>query len=163
MGDARLELHEDEEIALKQERSTERDPGGFGDDSPVRGESPASAIPRESTRAGSPARGEAPSGGPEAVDRAWKALSEVIDPEVGLDIVSMGLVYGVEVWPDGSVQVEMTLTTPGCPVGGYIVKAAKAALRRAFPGAVTTVNLVWQPPWSPAMIAPGALEKLRRR
>jgi len=98
----------------------------------------------------------------DAIEKAWVALGEVIDPEVGLDIVSMGLVYGVEVWPDGSVQVEMTLTTQGCPMGGYIVESAKAVLRREFPDANVLVNLVWQPPWSPAMISPDALKALRR-
>jgi|GEM_PF-120116 len=119
----------------------------------------AAANVATSTGFDADARGVAP----DRVEAAWAALGRVIDPEVGLDIVSMGLVYGVEVWPDGSVQVEMTLTTPGCPLGSHIVEAAKEALRRAFPDANVAVHLVWQPPWSPAMIEPRALKELQRR
>lgn len=102
----------------------------------------------------------------ETVDTAevvWAALGGVIDPEVGLDIVTMGLVYSVEVWPDGSIQVEMTLTTRGCPMGSHIVGSAEMAVRQALPGRNVIINLVWSPEWSPSMISPDALKELRRR
>lgn len=96
------------------------------------------------------------------VTTAWQALSEVIDPEVGLDIVTMGLVYSVEMWDDNVIRVDMTLTTPACPMGTHIQQSAVVAVQQACPDATVDVQLVWDPPWSPAMISPEGIEELRR-
>ena len=86
------------------------------------------------------------------LERAWAALRGVCDPELCLDVVSLGLVYGVRAEP-GSVVVEMTLTTPGCPVSESLPQEARRAVRAAIgPDVDVSVELVWDPPWSPAMM-----------
>lgn len=86
---------------------------------------------------------------------AWAldALSDVIDPELGLNIVSLGLIYDIREESDTFV-VEMTLTTPGCPASQSLSAMAAEALAWAGARPVETVEirLVWDPPWSPAMI-----------
>lgn len=81
-------------------------------------------------------------------EQVLSALHEVLDPEVGLDVVSLGLVYGVEA-VDGRVRVELTMTTPTCPLGEQIVSDAEARIA-ALPGVeAVDVQLVWEPPWTP--------------
>lgn len=77
-----------------------------------------------------------------------EALRAVIDPEVGLDIVTMGLVYDVEV-DDGRAIITHTLTTPGCPLERYMTDAI-LGVAYAQPGInEVTTRLVWEPRWSP--------------
>lgn len=83
------------------------------------------------------------------------ALREVIDPEVGLNVVDLGLVYGVAV-DGGTVCVDLTMTTPACPLGEQIVRDAEARLRDVPGVGASTVALVWDPPWSPAKLSPVA-------
>lgn len=96
----------------------------------------------------------------QAVNAAWNALTYVYDPELYLDVVSLGLVYGVRD-EDGAVVVEMTLTTPGCPASESLPEMARAAVASAVgDGTTVDVRLVWDPPWSPAMIDSVAAEAL---
>ncbi len=86
-------------------------------------------------------------------ERVMAALYEVEDPEIGINIVDLGLVYGVGI--EGStVMVTMTLTTPGCPLHASVREAVERAVRAFVPG-VTDVNvvLVWEPAWSPQRIS----------
>ena len=86
-------------------------------------------------------------------DQAIAVLGQVIDPEVGLDIVEMGLVYDVRIDPVDAAMVEvtMTLTTPGCPLHDVMVEGVERALLRAGAGWVD-VNVVFDPPWTPDRI-----------
>lgn len=86
------------------------------------------------------------------------ALGSVIDPEVGLDIVNMGLLYGLEV-TGASVNVGLTLTSQGCPLGPAIVSMAREALEGVAGDRAVFIELRWDPPWSPAMLS----EEGRRR
>jgi metal-sulfur cluster biosynthetic enzyme len=88
-----------------------------------------------------------------ALDRdVLHALSEVIDPEVGLSVVDLGLVYGA-CRDQSGIKVELTLTTQACPLGDVIVSDAYAVLMRHFPEAPkVTVALVHEPAWSPERI-----------
>lgn len=88
----------------------------------------------------------------EAVEAAWAALGDVYDPELGLDVVSLGLVYEVTAH-DGRVYVEMTLTTPGCPVSESLPQQARDAVVDATGGMTAVeVQVVWDPPWDPQMM-----------
>jgi metal-sulfur cluster biosynthetic enzyme len=89
---------------------------------------------------------------------AWEALRGVVDPELGIDIVELGLVYGVEVGHD-AVRVTMTLTTMGCPLHDVIVEGVERALARPG-GPRVEVDVVFDPPWDPGRIGAGGLREL---
>jgi metal-sulfur cluster biosynthetic enzyme len=76
------------------------------------------------------------------------ALENVIDPELGIDIVNLGLVYGVDVNEEGLCTVTMTLTAMGCPLSQYIEADVKRVLADIPEVKDTAVNIVWSPPWS---------------
>ncbi|MTW19027.1 DUF59 domain-containing protein [Rhodoplanes serenus] len=77
------------------------------------------------------------------------ALAEVLDPELGISIVDLGLVYRAEWTPEG-IAVDMTTTAPTCPFGERMATQAKDALRRRFAETPRVhVRLLWDPPWSP--------------
>jgi metal-sulfur cluster biosynthetic enzyme len=81
------------------------------------------------------------------------ALSEVYDPEIGIDIMSLGLIYGWELDAEGLLNLDMTLTTPYCPMGPMIQTQAHAVLAD-IPGVKDVrMNLVWTPPWDPRTMA----------
>jgi metal-sulfur cluster biosynthetic enzyme len=95
-----------------------------------------------------PAAGEALS-----EDQVRLALRRVKDPEIGLNIVDLGLVYDVSL--DGAdVNVDMSLTSPGCPAGPQILHEAEEELRNLPGVGGVNVNLVWSPPWTPERIEP---------
>lgn len=76
------------------------------------------------------------------------ALENVIDPELGIDIVNLGLVYGVDIDENGTGIVTMTLTAMGCPLAGHIEQDVKRVLMDIPEVKETKVNIVWSPPWS---------------
>ena len=81
------------------------------------------------------------------------ALKHVIDPEVGINIVDLGLVYDIQI-EDDTVALALTMTTPACPMSSYIKRHA-ATMLDGVPGVERVqIDLVWEPPWSPAMIEP---------
>lgn len=83
--------------------------------------------------------------------RVREALRGVIDPEVGLDVVTMGLVYGIEV-EGAAVRIRHTLTTPGCPMASILVRGIEQAAA-SVPGVEEVrTELVWEPRWHPGMI-----------
>jgi len=84
-------------------------------------------------------------------------LTQVIDPEIGINIVDMGLVYGITE-ADGVIQVEMTLTTQGCPMGSYMTSEVQSVLGSLAGIRAVNVDIVWSPPWTSDKIKPGALE-----
>ena len=92
-------------------------------------------------------------------DAALEALRDVIDPEVGLNIVDLGLVYGVEV-VGADVHVRLTMTTPACPLGEQIVRDAEERLRAVEGLGEVTVELVWEPAWSPDRLSAAGKEQL---
>ena len=111
-------------------------------------ESPATSTPTATSGPSAPA-----SKGSLTVDQVKAALRRVKDPELNLNIIDLGLVYDVSV--DGaSVNIDMSLTSPGCPSGPEIMTDAEQQIR-AMPGVESVVvNLVWDPLWSPERIEP---------
>ncbi|MEN9490888.1 MAG: hypothetical protein RJA63_1337 [Pseudomonadota bacterium] len=78
-----------------------------------------------------------------------EALRQIMDPELGMNIVDLGLVYRLEVGA-GGVELDLTMTSPACPMGEMIVAEAEAALAACVtPSQTLSVQLVWEPPWSP--------------
>lgn len=81
-------------------------------------------------------------------DKIRRALEKVIDPELGVSIVDLGLIYDVR-FEDGVAEVEMTLTSPGCPLAGVIDRQVKEVVGFEVPEVKKlTVEIVWDPPWS---------------
>ena len=76
-------------------------------------------------------------------------LREVIDPELGINIVDLGLLRGVAVAPGGAVRVVTTLTTPACPLGPYITEQIQDLLGQVTTVTDVEVEVVWNPPWDP--------------
>ncbi|CAN5583296.1 metal-sulfur cluster assembly factor [soil metagenome] len=93
-------------------------------------------------------------------DDVREGLRHVYDPEIGINIVDLGLVYDADVSNDGDVLVTMTLTSLGCPLGPVIVQEVQGALRD-LPGIrEVDVKLVWSPPWSPDLMSEDAKDEL---
>lgn len=98
-------------------------------------------------------------------DMVRTALKNVIDPEIGLDIINLGLVYRVDIQEAGRrVDIDMTLTTPACPAGPQIIDQAKreiGALNQVYSNLEeVNVNLVWTPFWNPSMMSQEARDEL---
>lgn len=92
-------------------------------------------------------------------DAVREALRSVEDPEAGMNIVDLGLVYLVEIAPD-SVRVEMTMTTAACPMTDLIVAQAREAVAAIVPDeAAIEIELVWDPPWTPDRMSGIARER----
>ncbi|MGO0062992.1 metal-sulfur cluster assembly factor [Brevibacillus fluminis] len=96
-------------------------------------------------------------------DAVWAALEEVIDPEIGVNIVDLGLVYEIDVDDNGRANIEMTLTIPECPLADDIVKHVKEAVTAVSGITEANVSLVWEPKWSPARMNDRAREEIRAR
>jgi len=92
-------------------------------------------------------------------EEVYDALRTCYDPEIPVNIVDLGLVYGVQV-AERKIDVKMTLTARGCGMGGYIASEAEEKLLE-LPGVEEAkVELVWEPPWDPAMISPAGRKVL---
>ncbi len=81
-------------------------------------------------------------------DSMMGAIENVIDPELGIDIVNLGLIYDVELDEEGTSLVTMTLTSMGCPMGPQIVDNIKQELMELPEVKAVDVNVIWNPPWS---------------
>ncbi|GAA4751111.1 metal-sulfur cluster assembly factor [Flavisolibacter ginsenosidimutans] len=100
---------------------------------------------------------------PKKRDEALAALHQVIDPEIGLNIVDLGLLYQID-FDEGNkiVFISMTLTTQFCPMGDSIRSNAGQAMQQAFPDYTIDIDLVFDPPWSPERISEQGQEFLNR-
>ncbi len=88
------------------------------------------------------------------------ALSTVYDPEVPVDIVNFGLIYGLEITDENQVKVTMSLTSPTCPAAQSIPEECERKVQGIEGVKDVEINIVWDPPWGPEMISPEGREKL---
>lgn len=94
-------------------------------------------------------------------EQVMEALGTVYDPEIpGISIVDLGLIYGVDVAEDGKVQVKMTVTAPGCPMGQFMAEMAKKAVEKIEGVSGAQVDVVFDPPWTPDLISDKAKKQL---
>ncbi len=87
-------------------------------------------------------------------------LKKIIDPELGINIVDLGLIYNVRADDDGSVKIDMTLTAKGCPISNVIKYEVEEAVKGVRGVGNVVVNFVWEPKWTSAMIQSDALKRL---
>ena len=97
-------------------------------------------------------------------ERVWKVLGDIYDPEIPVDIVNLGLVYSVEVIPQkdstSCVNVQMTLTAPGCGMGPHLMAEAEAGIAALEGVSEVNVEFVWDPPWNQVMMSEEAKMQL---
>ncbi len=96
---------------------------------------------------------------PVSEEEVREALYDVVDPELGIDVVNLGLIYGIHVDEDNGVTLDMTLTSAACPLTDVIEDQARSATE----GIVTDlrINWVWMPPWGPDKITDEGRDQLR--
>lgn len=92
-------------------------------------------------------------------DSVFDAVKEIIDPEVGINIVDMGLIYGVDI-EDETVNITMTLTSPGCPAGGQLINGTQHVTQQLEGVEEVNINVVWTPRWTPEMMTEEAKDEL---
>ena len=92
-------------------------------------------------------------------DAVFEAVKGIIDPEVGINIVDMGLIYGVDIEVD-TVNITMTLTSPGCPAGGQLINGTQHVTQQLDGVEEVNVNVVWTPRWTPEMMTEEAKDEL---
>jgi metal-sulfur cluster biosynthetic enzyme len=110
--------------------------------------------------AGMPGPPPAPAAGEPALDDLEEAMRDVVDPELGINVVDLGLVYGLAV-ADRVCTIDMTLTSAACPLTDVIEEQARAALTGSGMVDDIKINWVWMPPWGPEKITEDGREQLR--
>lgn len=94
-------------------------------------------------------------------DQVYNALKTIIDPELHINIVDLGLIYGLEINQEqGLVEVTMTLTTPGCPLSFVFQEWIPDAVKKVDGVRKVQIHLVWEPPWDPDKISDEQKEEL---
>jgi len=86
-----------------------------------------------------------------------ESLRQIVDPEIGINIVDLGLIYETSIDDQGLVAITMTLTSPGCPLSGYIGTAVESAVTDLEGVKDVDVDIVWSPPWNPSMLELGIM------
>ena len=114
---------------------------------------PSPALPKETSFTGSSrlpevTRPEMDEGNPELVEAVYAALKTVRDPEIPVNLVDLGLIYEIAARKDGLVYIEMTLTTPACPVAGTLPGQVQQTAVSVPGASIVLVKLVWSPTWT---------------
>ncbi|WP_053368909.1 metal-sulfur cluster assembly factor [Bacillus sp. FJAT-27245] len=98
----------------------------------------------------------------EIADKIREELKQVLDPELNINVVDLGLIYGIRMATERDVEITMTLTTPGCPLHDSITSGVKHRIEAMEEINSATVNLIWEPAWSPENMSKEALRLLGR-
>ena len=85
-----------------------------------------------------------------------ETLKTVYDPEIPVDIYELGLVYNIDVFPEGKVDIRMTLTSPGCPVAESLPREVELKAASIEGVSEVHIDLVWEPPWTPDLMSEAA-------
>ncbi|MFC0107060.1 metal-sulfur cluster assembly factor [Kibdelosporangium aridum] len=99
-----------------------------------------------------------------AIDDVEEAMRDVVDPELGINVVDLGLVYDIKVEDDNTATIDMTLTSAACPLTDVIEDQTRTALTSGPGGGIVSdfrINWVWMPPWGPEKITEDGREQLR--
>ena len=92
-------------------------------------------------------------------ESVYEVIKEIIDPEIGINIVDMGLIYDVDI-NDTTIDITMTLTSPGCPAGGQLVNGTQHVTQQLDGVEEVNVSVVWTPRWTPEMMSEDAKDEL---
>lgn len=131
---------------------TETDPPGFeivGPFLPTRAPAAPPPAPPPAQGPGTGGGSEAPAGHAEAEERVRQALKNIYDPEIPMNIIDLGLIYGMDWGEEGDLTIRMTMTSPGCPAVEELVREVETSARGASGTPRVHVEIVWEPPWGP--------------
>lgn len=99
----------------------------------------------------------------ESKEKIIETLREIYDPEIPINIYDLGLIYGINMDQEGNVEIEMTLTSMGCPLAGMTAYRVEEVVKEKIPGVKkVNVKIVWDPPWTPEKITPEGREVLKK-
>lgn len=90
----------------------------------------------------------------------YDLLKTVIDPELGVNIIDMGLVYEIQYKEEEGLKITMTLSTPGCPMGDVIFSNVEEVIKNKYPDMKVEVKLTWEPKWTPDFLTPDGKKAL---
>lgn len=97
------------------------------------------------------------------LEEVREKLKEVYDPEIGVNVVDLGLIYNLEELEEGTLRIEMTMTTPGCPAHDLLSQSVEWTAAQVFGVAMVYVDVIWDPPWEPSMMSDEARRMLYGR
>ena len=86
-------------------------------------------------------------------EKVFNAIRPVDDPDLGMSLVDMGLIYDVEIDDDNNLNIQMTLSSPACPIAPYLMSEVENTVRTLEEVNQVNVELVWEPPWDPETMA----------
>ena len=150
---------ETEDIYIKQDLEVpESEPSGI--ESGPDASTGHDASPGDGDNAGNDTGTSVAESAPEVTEeKVLLALSEVYDPEIPIDIVNLGLIYGVEI-NGGNVLIRMTMTAPGCPASGQIASESKMLVEELTGVDNVDIDIVWDPPWDPSRMSEEAQQSM---
>ncbi|WP_439427322.1 metal-sulfur cluster assembly factor [Micromonospora sp. LA-10] len=149
---------------MSDETNMTSETGAVATDGTVAGGAAVNGAVADGAAAGAAAGAAVPAGGKAAVGDIEEAMKDVVDPELGINVVDLGLVYGVHVDDDNIATLDMTLTSAACPLTDVIEDQARQALTTGPGGGLVNdirINWVWLPPWGPDKITDEGRDQLR--